>query len=42
MKGHIAIIHEGKKKYQCDICNAEFKSKHGIKVHIVRIHEGKK
>ena len=42
MKGHIATIHEGKKQFKCDICNAEFTSKHGMKGHIAAIHEGKK
>ena len=43
MKGHIAIIHDGKKKeFKCDNCNAEFTSKYGMKGHITRIHEGKK
>ena len=32
---------EGKKQFKCDICNAEFTSKHGMRGHIVRIHEGK-
>ena len=31
-----------RKKIKCDICNAEFKSKHGMKGHIATIHEGKK
>ena len=42
MKGHIATIHEGKKQFICDVCNAQFTSKHGMKGHIATIHEGKK
>ena len=32
MKRHIVTIHEGKKQFKCDICTAEFTSKHGMKV----------
>ena len=27
MKGHIATVHEEKKQFQCDICNANFVQK---------------
>ena len=30
------------KQFKCDICNAEFTSKHGMKGHIATIHGGKK
>ena len=42
MKGHIATIHEGKKKFKCDICSSKFTSKQSMNIHIAVIHEGKK
>ena len=39
MKGHIAIVHEGKKKIKCDTCNANFGQKSNFKnTHVVAIH----
>ena len=43
MKRHVSTVHEVKKAFKCDVCNAEFKSKRGMKDHIITsIHEGKK
>ena len=42
MNGHITTIHEGRKPFKCDICNAEFTSRQDMKGHITTIHEGKK
>ena len=36
------FMKERKKPFKCEICNAEFTSKHGMKGHIATIHEGKK
>ena len=33
---------KGKEKFKCDICNAQFASKHGMNGHIATVHEGKK
>ena len=35
---HVAIVHEGEKQFKCDICNAQFTSKYGMKGHIAAIH----
>ena len=37
---HIVTLHEGKKLFKCNIYNIEFKSKQGMKGHIVIIHDG--
>ena len=42
MNGHIATVHEGKKPFKCEACDAKFKSKQGMNGHIVTVHEGKK
>ena len=42
LKNHIATVHEGKKKFKCEICGTKFKTYHGMKGHIATIHEGKK
>ena len=36
----MASVNEGKKPFKCDICNAQFTSKNGMKGHIATIHEG--
>ena len=38
---HVSTVHEGKKQ-KCDICNADFKSKQGMKGHIATLHGGKR
>ena len=39
---HVATVHERKKPFKCDLCNAEFTSKQRMKGHIATIHEGEK
>ena len=38
----VSTVHEGKKKFLCDISNAGFQRKRGLAEHIASIHEGKK
>ena len=42
MKGHIATVHEKKKPYECDICNACFARKYHLKSHVESIHHERK
>ena len=42
MHRHVAIVHEGKKPFKCDICDARFSRKDPLNVHIASIHEEKK
>ena len=42
MKGHIAIIHEGMKPFQCGICNSAFGEKEKLKKNVATVHEGRK
>ena len=42
MDRHISAVHEGKKQFQCDICNAQFGEKAKLKIHVATVHEGKK
>ena len=42
MKTHIASVHEGKKRFQCDICFTGFKQTSKLKLHISEVHEGKR
>ena len=39
---HIAAVHEGKKPFKCEACDAKFTSKQGMNGHIATVHEGKK
>ena len=39
---HVATIHEGKKTFICDICNAKFRLMGELNVHVSTVHEGKK
>ena len=41
MRKHIVAVHEGKKPYQCDICDATFTTQSGIKKHF-KVQERKK
>ena len=42
MDRHIASIHEGKKPFQCNICDATFVGKGGLNRHVASVHEKKK
>ena len=42
MKIHVATVHEGKKTFKCDICNANFGQKSTLNKHVATVHEGKK
>ena len=42
MNKHIATVHEGKKQFKCDICNANFGQKGDRNRHVTTVHEGKK
>ena len=35
----VRTVHEGKRAFKCDIYNAEFTSKHGMKGHIATSHD---
>ena len=39
---HIASVHEGKRPYQCLICNGTFTQKAHLNTHVKSIHEEKK
>jgi uncharacterized Zn-finger protein len=38
----MAAVHEGNKPFQCNVCNACFTRKQGLKCHNNSIHENKK
>ena len=40
MKEHIAVVHEGKKRHKCSICEKHLSTKHHMIKHIVVVHEG--
>ena len=40
LKSHIASVHEGIKKHQCEKCNKFFSELKGLRLHIQTIHEG--
>ena len=42
MNKHIASVHEEKKPFKCDICDAKFANKPNLNRHIAAIHNGKK
>ena len=42
INGHIASVHEGKKPFKCNICDASFTQKGEIIGHFATVHEGKK
>ena len=35
-------VHEGKKTYDCKICDAQFVAKQVLQKHISKVHEGKR
>ncbi len=39
---YISTVHEEKKEFKCDICDASFTQKRNLNVHIASVHEGKK
>ena len=39
MNRHIESVHEGKKPFRCNICEATFAQKGSLKTHNVKIHE---
>ena len=42
MKIHIDSVHERKKPFKCNICDASFAVKGNLKKHLASVHEGKK
>ena len=42
MNQHVAVVHEGKKPFQCEICNSCFSKKVGLEKHISSVHDGNK
>ena len=42
MRTHVAVIHEGKKPFKCDICIDNFGEKSTLKKHVTTVHEGRK
>ena len=42
MNRHIASVHEGKKPFKCDTCDARFALMHHLKSHIASVHEKKR
>jgi uncharacterized Zn-finger protein len=39
---HIELVHEGKKPFKCNICDANFSTGGNLKGHIESVHKGKK
>ena len=42
MNQHVAVVHEGKKPFECELCDACFSKKVGLETHISMVHDGKK
>ena len=42
LQRHIELIHEGRKKFTCETCDASFGRKESLNRHITLVHEGKK
>ena len=41
LKNHFKTIHEGQKKFKCDVCKKLFSSKNNLEIHVKRVHEEK-
>ena len=39
---HIVVVHEGKKPFKCDVCDAKFSQKPHLNGHNAAVYEGKK
>ena len=39
---HMASVHDGKKPFNCSICDHKFSIKQSLTKHIASVHEGKK
>ena len=42
LNGHIAAVHEGRKPFKCNTCDACFSYKQYLDGHIAAVHERKK
>ena len=42
MKRYVVVVHEGRKRFKCEICNAEFGQKSDLNKHVSIVHKGKK
>ena len=42
MNVHVTTVHDGKKQFKCDICNAKFRLKCMLNQHVATVHEEKK
>jgi KRAB domain-containing zinc finger protein len=42
LKRHVLSVHEGKKPFKCNICDATFAKNSNMKNHFSAVHEGKK
>jgi hypothetical protein len=40
MKKHVALVHEGKKPFQCKVCDKCFAEKSKMNKHMASFHEG--
>ena len=36
---HIAAVHEGRKRFKCDTCDAKFTQKSKLNTHVATVHE---
>ena len=36
---YILSIHKGNKRFQCNICDSKYTSKHGLLYHVTRVHD---
>ena len=41
LNGHISLVHEGKKSFDCNSCEASFEDKSNLERHIASVHEEK-
>ena len=39
---HVSSVHEGKKPFKCNICDASYSGRTVLKLHIAAVHERKK